>query len=627
MINSKEGFEKLFIYSAQGILVADKTGKIVRANPACENMFGYETGELPGKKVETLIPRRFEANHQKVRKEYNHHPHSRTMGIGMDLSGCRKDNTEFPVEVSLSPITTKEGSFVIAFIIDITERKKTEQALKEKTEEIKINEERYRSVTQSANDAIISSDSKGKIIDWNPGAEKIFGYTKKEAIGKELTMIIPNTYREQHARGMKYLELNSEHRVSGKTRELIGLHKSGKEFAIELSLAEWETSGGKYFTGIIRDITQRKKAEEELRESEEKYRTLVEVADDVILLTDLNGKHLFRNKAFYTSLGYEAGEPLDTNGFAPVHPDDKPKLMHLHKKLLEQGSLSSEYRVRNKQGNWVHRFAKSTVIRDKIGNPSQILAIIRDITERKNAEEALKENELKLQELNSTKDKFFSIIAHDLKNPFAATLSASKMLLSYIDKKDFTKVESIARMLYPATKQTYALLENLLEWSRSQRGAINFSPAFLHMKSTVIDSIEIAESQAKAKNITITNDVPDNFHIIADENLLSVVFRNLLSNAIKFTKDGGSVTIKACINGKMAEVSVIDTGIGIPKEHQDKLFRIDTKYQRIGTANEYGTSLGLILCKEFIEKHKGKIWVESEENKGSEFKFSIPDYH
>ena len=187
-----------------------------------------------------------------------------------------------------------------------------------------------------------------------------------------------------------------------------------------------------------------------------------------------------------------------------------------------------------------------------------------------------------------------------------------------------TKVESDVNMIYNASKRGYALLGNLLEWARSQTGNINFSPAHLHLKSTVSEFIDIVEDQAKNKNITITNDVPDDFHIIADKNLLSIVFRNLLTNAIKFTHYTGSITIKAHTNGNMAEVSVIDTGIGIPKEHQNKLFRIDTNFSREGTSNEASTGLGLILCKEFIEKHNGKIWVESETNKGSVFSFTLP---
>jgi signal transduction histidine kinase len=250
--------------------------------------------------------------------------------------------------------------------------------------------------------------------------------------------------------------------------------------------------------------------------------------------------------------------------------------------------------------------------------------IATDFTLNKENEITLKENQIKLQELNLTKDKLFSIIGHDLKNPFAVLLSASNLLMTYLEKNDLPKVESKANMIHNASKQGYSLLENLLEWARSQTGIIQCMPAVMNLKNSVSESMKLVEGQAKNKNITLTNEVPDDFYLVADEDLLSVVFRNLLSNAIKFTHAEGSVTVKVRTDGDRYEISVVDTGIGIPKEHQNKLFRIDTNYQRKGTEEEDSTSLGLILCKEFIEKHGGKIWVESEENKGSEFKFIIP---
>jgi signal transduction histidine kinase len=251
--------------------------------------------------------------------------------------------------------------------------------------------------------------------------------------------------------------------------------------------------------------------------------------------------------------------------------------------------------------------------------------IATDITKNIEYEQTLKQNEIKLQEINSAKDKFFSIIGHDLKNPFAVLKSSSALLFRYLEKNDIPKIKAKAEMISRASKNGYALLENLLAWAKSQSGGLKFEPQTLILKNNVDKIITETDGQASEKNITIINEIPDDLILVADENLLSAVFRNLISNAIKFTHKGGAINILAQIDNNNIEIAVIDTGIGIPKEHQYKLFRLDTNFSREGTEHEPSTSLGLVLCKEFIEKHKGKIWVKSDSGKGSEFRFTLPN--
>src|ERR1019366_521103 len=210
------------------------------------------------------------------------------------------------------------------------------------------------------------------------------------------------------------------------------------------------------------------------------------------------------------------------------------------------------------------------------------------------------------------------------RNPFSVLITGSELLTGYLEKNDLAKSKAKAAMIRKASKQGYALLENLLVWAKSQTGGIRFDPQKLNFRNSVADSIAEVESHAIEKSIKIINEVPGDLILEADEDLLSEVFRNLVTNAIKFTHSGGTITVTAKTDNSVVEAAVIDSGIGIPKEEQHKLFRIDANFSRAGTANEASTGLGLILCKEFIEKHKGKIWVESEENKGSAFKFTLP---
>jgi signal transduction histidine kinase/ligand-binding sensor domain-containing protein len=229
-----------------------------------------------------------------------------------------------------------------------------------------------------------------------------------------------------------------------------------------------------------------------------------------------------------------------------------------------------------------------------------------------------------LYELNASKDKFFSIIAHDLKNPFNAIIGFSEMQKEEIRSGNPERIEEYAGIINDSAIQTLRLLENLLEWANSQTGKILFNPISIKLCELFDEDISILNDMATGKNIEIKSSIPDNLTIIADKNMIKTILRNLISNAIKFTHKNGKVEVKALIDKKQVEISVSDSGIGMTKETMAKLFRIDANLSTRGTENERGTGLGLFLCKEFVEKHGGKIWVESESGKGSTFKFILP---
>jgi len=248
----------------------------------------------------------------------------------------------------------------------------------------------------------------------------------------------------------------------------------------------------------------------------------------------------------------------------------------------------------------------------------------QELIERHLAEEALKESEVRLRELNATKDKFFNIIAHDLRNPFTSLLGSTELLNENFREMDGDKVAELIRILNDAAKRGYAILQNLLDWSRSQTGMMPFNPEKLNLKRIVDENIYYLKLSSEEKKITLTSEVQRDLNIIADRNMIHTVFRNLLGNGIKFTPTYGTVVVSATHQNNEATISIKDTGIGIPEDKINELFRIDTKYTRPGTNMEQGTGLGLKLCKEFVEMQGGKIWVKSSMNKGSEFIFTIP---
>lgn len=246
----------------------------------------------------------------------------------------------------------------------------------------------------------------------------------------------------------------------------------------------------------------------------------------------------------------------------------------------------------------------------------------RDIISAQNQQ--LADQNQQLHELNATKDKFFSIIAHDLKNPFNALLSLSSLLYEELRNYALEDIERYIKRIYQAADRSYVLLENLLGWARSQTGRIQFSPFKIHLKTLINETLCVLENHAGNKDISFVCEVSDSLSVVADAKMLSAILRNIISNAVKFTEPGGKVTVRVQERDHEVEIAVIDTGVGISAAHLKNLFRLDVHHATLGTAEETGSGLGLILCKEFIDRHGGTIRVESEQGKGSQFLITLP---
>jgi two-component system sensor histidine kinase/response regulator len=258
------------------------------------------------------------------------------------------------------------------------------------------------------------------------------------------------------------------------------------------------------------------------------------------------------------------------------------------------------------------------------GDSDKVIAIVRDVTDRKKSEAEIKIKNEELELLNSTKDKFFSIIAHDLKSPFNSIMGFSEILVEQVNKNNLKGIAKYAGIIFNSSKRAVGLLMNLMEWSRSQTGRMEFVPDTIEIVDFISENIIMFDEIARQKSIVIKKDLPLHAAVFADQDMINTVMRNLLSNAIKFTKPGGEILISINQNPNEITVSVKDSGIGISADRIEKLFRIDENYSTPGTNNEIGTGLGLILCKEFIEKHGGRIWAESVLGCGSTFSFTLP---
>lgn len=267
-------------------------------------------------------------------------------------------------------------------------------------------------------------------------------------------------------------------------------------------------------------------------------------------------------------------------------------------------------------------------------------ALIKRLRNNNVLEEKLTQNNLKiehqrdeldkqkreLEELNATKDKFFTIIAHDLKNPFNTVIGLSELLIERYDLYDSSKIKEFIAQIYKYSNNAYHLLEDLLQWAKSQTGRMEVYMEKLDVFELAIENLNLFQENANKKGINLVSNVKMQTYIFADRNMITTVLRNLISNSIKFTNRGDFITLEAIKLNENVEISVTDTGIGIPEKNLKKIFNIDANISTQGTEDEPGTGLGLIISREFVEKNGGTIYVKSQEGKGTQFSFKIPVY-
>ncbi len=385
----------------------------------------------------------------------------------------------------------------------------------------------------------------------------------------------------------------------------------GKSFEIHHSAMVFQ--GKKAILEVFIDITERKQRQEE-------YETIIQTAMDGFWLTDIDGRLLQVNDAYCNLIEYSRDELLNMNvSDLDANESQKDFLLHIEK-IIKTGYDRFETKHKCKCGRLIDVEISVNYI-DISGG--RIVAFLRDITERKQIEQQLKKYSEDLKASNAAKDKFFSIITHDLKSPFNAIIGFSDLLQEQVAKKDYLEMGKFANVINKSSKSAMDLLQNLMDWSRSQSGRIEFKPEPIEIVKLIDEIIFLLAPIADQKSIILTKNLPTQTIVFADKNMISTVLRNLISNAIKFTHPGGKIILSAKEDHNTITISVQDTGIGIPSDSIAKIFRIDNAYTTSGTQNEKGTGLGLILCKEFIEKHAGKIEVESISGLGSTFSFSL----
>lgn len=608
-------FADIFRQSPISIELYSKEGILIDANQACLDLFGIESiddikgfnlfknpyltpqiiaGLNSGKTIKYEVVYDFEL----IRK-LNLYPSSRS-GI------C-----DLECFINLTFNKNNELLGYIVHITEITERKRAEELLK-------INEYNYRSLVRYSSDPIFSFNPDESYRFVNEAFARPFGKKPEDIIGKTPYDI----FSPDEAN--KRLHIVRQVFQTGEKREIeVRVNTQSGEVRYFLTMADpVKNDSGQvlYVTCVSKDITERKKAETALLESRERYRNLIEFAVDGVLIGSNDGYIIDANSCICSMCGRTREELVGLHISNSIFTPESLKRAPLRFDLLLNGEV-----VVNERDILRPDGTETTIeMRTKMMPDQTLQTIIRDISGRKKAELLLEKQAVELKDLNLTKDKFMSIIAHDLRSPFNAIIGFSDLMIKNFYELDDETFQKGLRTIESAANHAFKLLENLLIWSQNQTGRRKFSPEMINLKTQVSESLNMVKSEAISKNIRFTVSIKKTFNVFADKNMLNSILRNLISNSVKFSFKGGKVKITAIQTDHELQISVSDSGVGISPERLASIFEIDKRTNTTGTENEQGTGLGLILCKDFVSMHKGRIWAESTQGSGSCFTFSLP---
>jgi len=502
-------------------------------------------------------------------------------------------------------------------LIDVTEKVVAQTKLAQSEEEL-------RTINNNMTDMIVVSDPSGVISYVSPSC-RFLEYTPDEMMGKTVfEMVIPEDRpfvleKFLHAIATKSSD-SIEFRSPKKNGGYVWVETTGDLVLDTLGNIEKAIY-------VVRDITERKQTEHKLYEIKEMLLQTSRLARVGGWELDIES-----GKVTWTEVTREIHEvpddfesTLETGLNFYLEGENRDKLRSVIQEAIENGTpFEEEFQIRTFTGKI--RWVKSQGISEfKDGRCVRLYGAFQDIDDKHRADIIIRENEKNLRTLNATKDRFFSIIAHDMKSPFNAILGFSKMLLDEIRDNNTEGIQEYARIIHESSGRAMDLLVNLLDWSRLQMGKFQFTPETFNAAEIIRDIIGLYSSPARAKQIDIQLSVAGEMVVEADLTMFETILRNLLSNAIKFTLKHGRIKISAVRQKQEILFAVSDNGVGIAESDLPKLFSLEENFSRAGTDNEKGTGLGLILCQDFVQMHGGHIWVESEINRGSTFYFSIPD--
>lgn len=563
------------------------------------------------------------------------------------------------------------AALLVWLVYKLLQLKKAHQKLKNYSIDNQLLEENlFHTLIDNMPDIIYIKDKESRFIAANRKLADIHGL-------KSPRMMAGKTDFDFYPGELASKYYQDEQEIITSEKPLINLEETGldaKGNKINLSTTKIPVKNSKGdITGIVgigRDITSQKMAElkliehakelehtntlleekqEEIQQQAEELATQAETlmntnqeleklsivareTDNVVIILDNEGNFEYVNNSFTKVYGYTLETFIQSKGKNILQASFNPfikDIMAKCRKTKETVRYQSE--GINKDGKKIWTQSTLTPILDEEMNITKFVAVDSDISAIKKAQEMInqqkKEIEIqrdKLEKLNKTKDKFFSIIAHDLRNPFQSIQGFSDLLVKDYERIDDERKREFITLIFESSQYAHNLLENLLQWSLTQSDTIKFNPSDFSLSNIIYENLHVFHASIEKKELTVTSAIDEGIMLYADKNMTDTIIRNLLINAIKYTPNGGKISITYQDNGEYIAVSITDTGIGINPEDLPKLFHLEEFHTTNGTAGETGTGLGLIICRDFIEKNGGKISVTSEPGKGTTFTFTLP---
>ncbi len=599
------------------MVVVNQAGEIVLLNLQAEKQFGYHRDELVGQQVRNIIPEGFAERLIADGTRSAADALAQHIGTGIELVARRKDGSEFPIEIMLSPLESADGILVTAAIRDISARTETEAHLVQM-------EGRYRGLLEAAPDAMVVVNRAGKIVLLNVRAEKQFGYSRDELVGQKVKNIIPEGFAERLIADGTRTAAEALAQQIGTGIELTARRKDGSEFPIEIMLSPLESTEGILVTAAIRDITVRKAAEKYVGQMEGRYRGLLEAAPDAMVVVNPSGEIVLLNVQAEKQFGYRRDELVGQqvkniipDGFAERLIADA--LRSTEDALAQQIGTGIELTARRKDGSEFPIEIMLSPLESAEG--ILVTAAIRDISVRKAAETHLLHKVDELNRSNVELGQFAYIASHDLQEPLRMVASYTQLLSRrYKGKLDADADEFISFAVDGAARMQ-RLIRDLLAFSRvGTKGQDLLDTSSEDALQQAIKNLRGAIEESGAQ---VTHDpMPE---VLADETQLTQLFQNLIGNGIKYQAPGiPQVHISATRNGgKKWTFSVKDNGLGIDPQYFERIFGM---FQRLHKREEFaGTGIGLAICKKIVERHGGNICVASQPGQGSTFSFALAE--
>ncbi len=651
--------EKLLLLSSaisatsESVVITDVRGNIQYANPAFTELTQYSLEEAIGKNPRELV------NSGEQNKEF-YKTMWRTIANGKTWKGeiinRRKDGSKYVEFLTITPVKNDRGEIInyVAIKRDISYERELIKELN------KINSE-LQAIYDSSPVLISLLDRSSRIVYANKTTTDFLGIPLEELINKRACGCFGCIHENDSELGCGFgpncaeCHLNKAIQKTFETKQsLTGIEHEAKlmvngflrEYTFLATTSFIQSGSSQYVLLNLLDITEKKISEKLLEQSYKTFRTYIQSAPMGIVSIGRDGKIRGCNRAFQELLKTSEENLLDRNILYYIFQRQDLLIDTIAHLNGENQKIEVIMQDANEKIFW----AKISAV---LLNDDEILCFIEDVDNKKRAEEEqralldalrlsnqkieqtlqekdklikeLEETQKRLQGTISAKDKFFSIISHDLRGPFSGFLGLTDMMAKDMEDLSLRELRKMSQAIYKSANSVYKLLDDLLQWSRLQLGKIPYNPETITLKEIVNNSLYTLRELANNKEINLSIDVPDDFAVYCDRNMITGVIRNLVTNGIKFTHRGGRIKIFINqVEGDFAEIAVEDNGVGIPNEIQDKIFRLDSQVSTKGTEQETGSGLGLILCKEFVEKHGGKMYFNSKENEGTTFFFTLP---